>query len=120
MHITTAETGVVKVFDAASLELALTLPLVKHTAESASYCAARRRIVTGGEDMWVHLYDCDTGGTNGKGACSCAPEVSRSGWTPVMTNSSVRKGRRDMWVHLYDCDTGGTNGRACLCAWEVS
>lgn len=60
-HITTTESRVVKVFDAASLQLYKELPLQKHSAESASYCAARRRIVTGGEDMWVHLYDCDTG-----------------------------------------------------------
>ena len=32
-----------------------------YTVESASYCAERKRWAAGGNDMWVHLYDYDTG-----------------------------------------------------------
>ncbi|GLC47358.1 hypothetical protein PLESTB_000167100 [Pleodorina starrii] len=59
-HITTAEGAYVRFFDAASLQKVkqhkLTAP-----AESASYCPSKRKFVAGGEDMWVHLYDYDTG-----------------------------------------------------------
>ena len=34
---------------------------VPWTVESASYCPAKGRFVAGGEDMWVHLYDYDSG-----------------------------------------------------------
>ncbi len=59
-HVTTAEGAHVRFFDATTLQQVkqhkLTAP-----AESASYCAAKRKFVAGGEDMWVHLYDYDTG-----------------------------------------------------------
>lgn len=59
-HITTAEGSLVRFFSAANLQQvkqhAMTAP-----TESASYCPAKRRFVAGGEDMWVHLYDYDTG-----------------------------------------------------------
>lgn len=32
-----------------------------YTAESASYCAERNKWAAGGDDMWVHLYDYNTG-----------------------------------------------------------
>lgn len=32
-----------------------------YTVESASYCAERKRWAAGGNDMWVHLYDYETG-----------------------------------------------------------
>lgn len=59
-HVTTAEGAYVRFFEAATLQQLkqhkLTAP-----AESASYCALKRKFVAGGEDMWVHLYDYDTG-----------------------------------------------------------
>ena len=36
-------------------------PQTPYTVESASYCADRKRWAAGGDDMWVHLYDYDTG-----------------------------------------------------------
>ncbi len=63
-HITTAEGSLVRFFSAANLQQvkqhAMTAP-----TESASYCPAKRRFVAGGEDMWVHLYDYDTGQVSG-------------------------------------------------------
>lgn len=63
-HITTAEGSLVRFFSAANLQQvkqhAMTAP-----TESASYCPAKRRFVAGGEDMWVHLYDYDTGQVRG-------------------------------------------------------
>jgi serine-threonine kinase receptor-associated protein len=32
-----------------------------YEVESASYCPSRKRFVAGGSDMWVHLYDYETG-----------------------------------------------------------
>lgn len=32
-----------------------------YSVESASYCASKKRFVAGGSDMWVRLYDYDTG-----------------------------------------------------------
>ncbi|PNG99836.1 Serine-threonine kinase receptor-associated protein [Tetrabaena socialis] len=59
-YVTTAEGAYVRFFDATTLQQ-LKEHLLAAPAESASYCAARRKFVAGGQDMWVHLYDYDTG-----------------------------------------------------------
>lgn len=74
-HICTAEGRHVRVFDAGSFDQ-LNVYQVPHMAESASYCHSRRRFVAGGEDLWVYLYDADTGQVRRRifitrWACSC-------------------------------------------------
>jgi hypothetical protein len=43
------------------LDARCTILQTPYTVESASYCAERKRWAAGGNDMWVHLYDYDTG-----------------------------------------------------------
>jgi serine-threonine kinase receptor-associated protein len=50
----------VRFFDTSSLSLIKQQELA-HNAEAASYCPQFKRFVAGGEDMWVHLYDFDSG-----------------------------------------------------------
>lgn len=62
LHLTTAEGRIIRFFDASTLRLVKEQAL-KHNAEAASFCPipGKRRFVAGGEDMWVHLYDYETG-----------------------------------------------------------
>eukprot|EP00798_Chlamydomonas_sp_ICE-L_P012498 gene12498-15712_t len=59
-HLTTAEGNVVRFWDATTLALKKEHTL-KHSAEAATYCPSKNRFAAGGEDMWVRLYDYDTG-----------------------------------------------------------
>ncbi len=45
---------------ASSFALVKSLPM-PYPVESASYCPERGKLVAGGADMWVHLYDFETG-----------------------------------------------------------
>ncbi len=56
----TADGKTVKLWDANSFQVVKSFPL-PHKVESASYNAEKRRFAAGGEDMWVHLYDFDSG-----------------------------------------------------------
>ena len=83
-HMTSAEASTVRFFDTSSLKSVKEHKL-KHNAEAASYCASKGVFVAGGDDMWVHLYDFNTGEvrldsmagmgiscyTLGHGACWC-------------------------------------------------
>ena len=60
-HIVTADAGGVDFRDGATFELAKRHVVQGYQAESASFCPERRRFVAGGSDMWVRLYDYDTG-----------------------------------------------------------
>lgn len=56
--IVTADGQQVCVRSADSFEVVKTLA-TDYPVESASYCPERQRLVAGGADMWVHLYDAD-------------------------------------------------------------
>lgn len=59
-HITTADGKDVRFWSGGSLQQqrSYTMPWA---TESASYCHHKKRFAAGGEDMWVHLYDYETG-----------------------------------------------------------
>lgn len=59
-YVTTAEGRCVRFFDSSRMQCIKVQELAAH-AESASFCGPRRRFVAAGEDMWVRLYDFDTG-----------------------------------------------------------
>lgn len=59
-YVTTSEGRVVRFFDSSRMQFIKAQELPAH-AESASFCAAKRKFVAGGDDMWVRLYDFDTG-----------------------------------------------------------
>ncbi|CAI5504269.1 unnamed protein product [Closterium sp. Naga37s-1] len=58
--ITTADGSTVKIFDAHSLQEVKSHRL-PHQAESASYIPSTNRFVAGGEDLWVRVFDYETG-----------------------------------------------------------
>ncbi|CAI5485114.1 unnamed protein product [Closterium sp. Yama58-4] len=58
--ITTADGSTVKIFDANSLQEVKSHRL-PHQAESASYIPSTNRFVAGGEDLWVRVFDYETG-----------------------------------------------------------
>ncbi|CAI5978844.1 unnamed protein product [Closterium sp. NIES-64] len=58
--ITTADGSTVKIFDARSLQEVKSHRL-PHQAESASYIPSTNRFVAGGEDLWVRVFDYETG-----------------------------------------------------------
>lgn len=60
-YLVTADGTAVCVRDAASLEVRKEHKVEGYTVESASYCPERKKLVAGGSDMWVHLYDYDSG-----------------------------------------------------------
>ena len=64
--MTTAEGRTVRFFETSTLKLIKEVQLT-HNAEAASFCPSRNRFVAGGEDMWVHLYDYETGQVRGGG-----------------------------------------------------
>eukprot|EP00955_Chlamydomonas_euryale_P113203 366200-Chlamydomonas_euryale.AAC.11 len=59
-YMTTAEGKTVRVFDTSTLKLVKGFTL-DHMAEAASFCPSKGKLVAGGEDMWIHLYDFATG-----------------------------------------------------------
>lgn len=58
-YMTTAEGRTVRFFDLTQLKQIKEVNLPQGAA-SASYNPLKRKFVTGGEDMWVHLYDFDS------------------------------------------------------------
>lgn len=63
-YVTTAEGRCVRFFDSSRMQCIKVQELPSH-AESASFCGPRRQFVAAGEDMWVRLYDFDTGQVRG-------------------------------------------------------
>ncbi|GAB4819854.1 hypothetical protein N2152v2_006900 [Parachlorella kessleri] len=59
-YLVTADGTEVCVRSASSFDLVKSLPM-PYPVESASYCPERGKLVAGGADMWVHLYDFETG-----------------------------------------------------------
>lgn len=59
-YITTADGKFAKVWDGASFAEVKSLESVNGVVESASYCPEANLLATGGEDMWVHVYDATT------------------------------------------------------------
>lgn len=59
-YITTADGKFAKVWDGASFAEIKSLESVNGEVESASYCPEANLLATGGEDMWVHVYDATT------------------------------------------------------------
>jgi serine-threonine kinase receptor-associated protein len=59
-YITSTDGKSVKFWSTSNLQQLkeFTLP---YTVESASFCPAKRRFVAGGDDMWVRLYNAETG-----------------------------------------------------------
>lgn len=58
---TTDNRNTVRIWDIASLSSPAKQFTVNHPVEAASYCPLKNRFAAGGEDMWVHLHDADTG-----------------------------------------------------------
>ena len=56
----TADGNDVKLWDASSFQVVKSFSF-PHKVESASYSPAKGRFAAGGEDMWVHLYDFESG-----------------------------------------------------------
>ncbi|CAG9466827.1 unnamed protein product [Pedinophyceae sp. YPF-701] len=54
----TAEAGHVRLWDLATLRATDVLDVEGFGCEAASYHAGAGRIVAGGQDMWVHIFDC--------------------------------------------------------------
>lgn len=59
-YLTTAEGSVVRFWDTASLSQ-IREHTMKHSAEAASFNPVKNCFAAGGEDMWVRLYDYETG-----------------------------------------------------------
>lgn len=59
-RITTCDGNFVRIWDASKLALVKTFSCSTEI-ESASLCLGRNKVVVGGADMWVHLYDFGTG-----------------------------------------------------------
>lgn len=59
--LTTTDSNTVRVWDAANLSTPVKTFTVAYPLYAASYCPTKSRFVAGGEDMWVHLHDADTG-----------------------------------------------------------
>eukprot|EP00887_Chlorella_sp_A99_P003732 scaffold7.g3732.t1 len=60
-YVVSADGGRVEVRDGTSFDLVKTLEVEDYEVESASYAPERGRLVAGGSDMWVHLYDFASG-----------------------------------------------------------
>ncbi len=56
----TADGKSVKLWDANSFQVVKSFSF-PHKVESASYSPEKHKLAAGGEDMWVHLYDFDSG-----------------------------------------------------------
>jgi serine-threonine kinase receptor-associated protein len=68
-YVTTADGKNVTLWEVSSFRAIKTWKM-KYNMESASVSMKEGKFVCGGEDMWVHLYDCETGeeiGEPGKG-----------------------------------------------------
>eukprot|EP00879_Flechtneria_rotunda_P000387 GHRR01000480.1.p1 GENE.GHRR01000480.1~~GHRR01000480.1.p1 ORF type:complete len:326 (+),score=85.79 GHRR01000480.1:155-1132(+) len=59
--LTTVDKNTVRIWDTSSFASPVKQFTVSYPAEAASYCPAKQRFAAGGEDMWVHLHDVNTG-----------------------------------------------------------
>lgn len=81
-----------------------------NNAESASFCAARNVFAAGGEDMWVRLFNADTG---------AELECNKGHHGPVHavrfapTYESYASGSEDGTIRIYSLDNG-SNGPATI------
>lgn len=58
---TTDNKNTVRIWDTSNLGNPAKQFVVSHPVEAASYCPLKNRFAAGGEDMWVHLHNADTG-----------------------------------------------------------
>lgn len=110
-YLTTAEGRVVRMFHTDSLQQFKMHKLTgANNAESASFCAARNVFAAGGEDMWVRLFNADTG---------AELECNKGHHGPVHavrfapTYESYASGSEDGTIRIYSLDNG-SNGPATI------
>lgn len=60
-YLVTAQRHSITVRDAFSLAVVKQHTIESYEVEAASYCPEKNMIVAGGSDMWVHVYNADTG-----------------------------------------------------------
>ncbi len=60
-YMTTAEGSAVRIWDTSTLTQIKHHKFKQPNFESASYCAQRNVFAAGGADMWVRLFNADTG-----------------------------------------------------------
>mmetsp|Transcript_32652 Transcript_32652/g.82857 ORF Transcript_32652/g.82857 Transcript_32652/m.82857 type:complete len:317 (-) Transcript_32652:475-1425(-) len=108
-YMTTAEGRVVRMFHTSGLRQFKQHKLTgAANAESASYCAARNLFVAGGEDMWVRVFNADSG---------AELECNKGHHGPVHavrfapTYESYASGSEDGTIRIYAVD-GNSNGPA--------
>jgi serine-threonine kinase receptor-associated protein len=68
-YLVTAESDTVSVWGAGTLGLLKQQKIEDFEVEAASYFPQKKRLVAGGSDMWVHVYDFESGKLieNGRG-----------------------------------------------------
>jgi serine-threonine kinase receptor-associated protein len=59
--LTTTDKNTVRIWDTATLDKPCKEFTVKYPVEAASYCPAKNKFAAGGDDMWVHLHNAETG-----------------------------------------------------------
>lgn len=91
-------------FDVASLTQ-FKVHNVPHMAESASYCAAKQRFVAGGEDLWVYLYDFETGAELECNKGHHGP-VHAVRWSPVY--EAYASGSEDGTIRIWPIESPGS------------
>eukprot|EP00775_Hariotina_reticulata_P002690 gene2690-2990_t len=59
--LTTTDKNTVRIWDTAALDKPCKEFTLKYPVEAASYCPAKNKFAAGGDDMWVHLHNAETG-----------------------------------------------------------
>lgn len=121
--LTTTDNNTVRMWDTASLDKPCKEFTLKYPAEAASYCPAKNKFAAGGDDMWVHLHNADTG---------VELEVNKGHHGPVHTvrfgpeGKEFASGSEDGTIRIWQtnwlegqqaaADSNNSNGTAVLCA----
>ncbi len=86
----------VKLWDANSFQVVKSFSF-PHKVESASYSPEKHKLAAGGEDMWVHLYDFDSGD---EVDCNKG-EILLHASTPLVYRSAQSHSKLlTIWAHL--------------------
>ncbi|MEW5313656.1 MAG: hypothetical protein WDW38_005204 [Sanguina aurantia] len=107
-YLTMTDGRSVRFMEANGLQLLKELT-VPRTCESASWAPSKRRFVTGGEDMWVYVYDYDTGLEIECNKGHHGP-VHTIRWAP--TYETYASGSEDGTIRIWSLDGSSEGGGA--------
>jgi len=119
-YVVTADGSDISLMDGKTFEAIKTHSVDGYAVESASYCPEKGRFVAGGSDMWVHLYDFDSGqelesGRGHHGPVHCVRFAPGGGtYASGSEDGTIRIWQTDFATSTEGGDGDGEAGPGCV------